>query len=111
PEPAEAAVPGSTAPLPRASLSLRILAALAMVYTLWAAQDLVLPILLAMFFALVGNPIIRVLRRLWIPRPLAAVLLVLAGIAGVAMLGRQLVEPAMAWVEQVPREMRQLAPK
>ena len=34
-------------------------------YTLWAAQDLLLPVLLAMFFALVGNPIIRLLKRLW----------------------------------------------
>jgi predicted PurR-regulated permease PerM len=97
--------------LPRASTSLRILAALAIAYTLWAAQELFLPILLAMFFALVGNPIIRLLQKLWIPRALGAVLLVAAGIAGVVLLGRQLVEPAATWVQQVPREIRQLAPK
>ena len=117
--PAPAAAGGATGPapqgespgVPRASTSLRILAALAIIFTAWAAQDLILPILLALFFALVGNPIIRVLRRLWIPRPLAAVLLVSAGIAGVVMLGRELVEPASAWVEQVPRELRQLGPQ
>ena len=52
-------------PRPRASAALVVLAVLAVGYTLWAAQDLLLPVLLAMFFALVGNPIIRVLRRLW----------------------------------------------
>jgi len=117
--PAPAAAGGTTGPaspgerggVVRASTSLRILAALAIIFTAWAAQDLILPILLALFFALVGNPIIRVLGKLWIPRALAAVLLVAAGIAGVVMLGRELVEPASAWVEQVPRELRQLGPQ
>ncbi len=97
--------------LPRASLSLRILAALAVAFTLWATQELILPILLALFFALVGNPIIRVLQRLWIPRALSALLLVAAGLAAVGLLGRELIEPAGAWVQQVPKEMRQLGPK
>ena len=113
----EAAGPGTTVPAdtapaaPRAATSLRILAALAIAYTLWAAQDLILPILLAMFFALIGNPIIRLLRRLWVPRWLAAIALVTGGIASMVLLGQQLVEPATTWVQQVPREMRQLAPK
>ncbi len=107
----EAASPADTAAAPRASTSLRILAALAVACTLWAAQDLILPILLAMFFALVGNPIIRLLRKLWVPRWLAAIALVTGGIASMVMLGQQLVEPATNWVQQVPREMRQLAPK
>ncbi len=97
--------------LPRASLSLRILATLAVAFTLWATQELILPILLAVFFALVGNPIIRLLQKLWIPRALGALLLVAAGLASVALLGRELIEPAGAWVQQVPREMRQLGPK
>lgn len=108
----EPAAPGASQPgVVRASASLRILAALAIIFTAWAAQDLILPILLALFFALVGNPIIRVLGRLWVPRALAAVLLVAAGITGVVMLGRELVAPASAWIEQVPREMRQIGPQ
>ena len=107
--PGDAPVPA--APPPRASTSLRILATLAVAFSLWAAQDLILPIVLAAFFALVGNPIIRLLQKLWIPRWLGAVLLVAFGIAAVGMLGRQLVEPASEWVRQVPREMRQLGPK
>lgn len=97
--------------VPRASLSLRILAFLAVCFTLWATQDLILPILLAAFFALVGNPILRLLQRLWIPRAIGALLLVACGIAAVGALGWQLAEPAGAWVQQVPRELRQLGPK
>lgn len=106
-----ASSPAESAAGPRASTSLRILATLAVVYTLWVAQDLFLPILLAMFFALVGNPIIRLLQKLWIPRSLAAIAVVAAGLAAMLLLGRMLVEPAGAWVQQVPREMRQIGPK
>src|SRR5690606_21845533 len=77
---------------PRAPGSLVVLATLAVGFTLWAAQEVILPILLAMFFALVGNPLIRLLRRLWIPRFLDA----------------QLVEPATVWAEQAPREARKI---
>ena len=88
-----------------------ILATLAVAVTLWAAQDVILPILLAMFFALVGNPLIRALQKLFLPRALGALLVLLAGLAGVVALGSQLVEPATEWAQQVPRELRQLAPK
>jgi predicted PurR-regulated permease PerM len=108
----EPAAPGENqAGVVRASASLRILAALAIIFTAWAAQDLILPILLALFFALVGNPIIRLLRRLWVPRWLAALALVASGIASVVLLGHELVEPAGAWIQQVPREMRQISPQ
>ena len=98
-------------PRPRASMALLILATLAAGFTLWAAQGLVLPVLLAMFFALVGNPIIRLLQRIYVPRFVSALLVLVLGIAGTVALGQQLVAPASEWVRQVPREMRDLAPK
>src|SRR5690606_33215939 len=67
--PTEATAPR---PRPRAPTAVVVLAVLAVGYTLWATQDLILPMLLAMFFALVGNPIIRLLQRIRIPRFLAA---------------------------------------
>ena len=88
-----------------------VLATLAVGYTLWAAQDVILPILLAVFFALIGNPMIRGLQRLFVPRALGAIVVLLLGLAGTAMLGAQLLEPATEWAKQVPREMRDLAPK
>src|SRR3546814_349787 len=103
--------PAAPPPRPRASTSLVVLATLAIGYTLWAAQAVLLPIALAMFFALVGNPILRGLRKLWIPRFLGALLLLLVGLAATVLLGRQLVVPASEWVQQAPRELRLLTPK
>jgi predicted PurR-regulated permease PerM len=64
-----------------------------------------------MFFALIGNPIIRALQRLWIPRFLGAVLVLAGGLLLAGALANQLIEPAGEWVRQVPKEMRELAPK
>lgn len=100
-----------TPPRPRASAAVLVLAVLAAGVALWATQDLILPVLLAMFFALIGNPIIRALQRVFVPRALGAVLVLVAGIAGTVALGNQLVQPAAEWIREVPREMRQLAPK
>jgi predicted PurR-regulated permease PerM len=88
-----------------------VLATLAVGYTLWAAQDLLLPVLLAMFFALVGNPIIRMLQRILVPRFVGALLVLVLGITGTVLLAQQLVTPAGEWVRQVPAQMRDLAPK
>ena len=105
------AEPAAAARRPRASSALLVLATLAVGYTLWAAQDLLLPILLGMFFALVGNPIIRFLQRLHVPRFVAALVLVIGGITGAVLLGNQLVVPASDWFRDVPKELRELTPK
>src|SRR5690606_33881892 len=106
------AAPGPPAPpRPRAPTALVVLAVLAVGYTLWLAQSLVLPVLLAMFFALVGNPIIRLLRRLFIPRFVGAVLVLSAGLYGTYLLGAQLVEPATEWISEAPRELTKLGEK
>lgn len=99
------------APRPRSSSAAIVLATLAVCFTLYFAQDLVLPVLLAMFFALLANPIIRGLRRLYVPRFVAAVLVLAAGMSATYMLGRELVQPGAEWIREVPKEMRSLAPK
>lgn len=100
-----------TPPRPRASAAALVLAVLAVGYTLWATQDLILPVLLAMFFALVGNPILRLLRKLRIPRFLGALAVLCSGIAIAVLLGQQLAQPAGEWIREAPRELRTLAPK
>ncbi|MBJ6984952.1 AI-2E family transporter [Luteimonas sp. MC1750] len=104
PPPAAPPVP----PRPRAPGAVVVLAILAVGYTLWAAQGVVLPVLLAMFLALVGNPVIRGLRRLYVPRALAALLVLVGGIAGAGLLGQQLLAPAVDWMQEAPRQMRQV---
>ncbi len=108
---ASAPEPAPPAPRPRASGALVVLATLAVAYTLWAAQDVLLPVLLGMFFALVANPFIRVLKKLFVPRFVAALIVVVGGIAGAGALGSQLIVPASDWFRDVPQELRQLAPK
>lgn len=113
-DPPPADPPAEPAPAPRrprASTALLVLATLAVGYTLWAAQDLLLPILLGMFLALVANPVIRLLKRLWIPRFVGALIVVVGGIAGAGALGSQLIVPAGDWFRDVPQELKQLAPK
>ena len=105
----ESASPAATRP--RAPASLVVLASLAVGYTLWATQDLILPVLLAMFFALVGNPIIRLLQRVRIPRFVAALAVLCSGLALAVLLGQQLIQPAGEWIREAPRELRSLAPK
>ena len=101
----------AAAPRPRASTAALVLATLAVGYTLWAAQAVLLPVLLAMFFALVSSPVLRLLRRLWVPRFLAALLLLCGGLAATGGLAYLMAPSAIAWASQAPREMRQLAPK
>jgi predicted PurR-regulated permease PerM len=101
----------SVQPRPRASFALVVVAVLAVGFTLWAAQTLLLPVLLAMFFALVGNPILRFLKRLYVPRFVGAVLVLVAGIAVAGVLAQQLAAPASDWVRTAPQQLRKLTPK
>nr|MBO2467535.1 AI-2E family transporter [Xanthomonadaceae bacterium] len=109
PAPAEPAPAPAPRPRPRAPAAVVVLAVLAVGYTLWMAQGVILPVLLAMFFALIGNPVIRLLRKVWVPRFVAALLVLGLGLAGTAVLAVQLVGPATEWAEQAPREARKLA--
>ena len=111
PAPSEGGGARRLPPRPRAPASVVVLATLAIGATLWAAQALILPILLAAFFALIGNPIIRGLHKLWLPRFAGALIVLIGGLAAAGLLANQLIEPAGEWVRQVPREMKQLAPK
>ena len=112
----ETSLPSPTAdvvvqPRPRAPFALVVLAVLSVGYTLWAAQGLLLPVLLAIFFALVGNPILRLLQRLYVPRFLGAMLVLVAGITLTVVLGQQLITPATEWVRDAPKQLRKLTPK
>lgn len=98
-------------PRPRSSTAAIVLATLAVAYTLWATQELLLPVLLAMFFALIGNPIIRTLEKIHIPRFVGALAVLSSGLACAVLLGSLMAEPAGKLMREVPRELREIAPK
>ncbi|HAN67230.1 MAG TPA: AI-2E family transporter [Halieaceae bacterium] len=99
----------SEARLSPGTLSLRILAALAVLYTVYFAKSLLMPVFVALFFALLLNPLVKLLKRFYVPRTISAVL-ILALIGGpVALLGSQLAEPAQRWAEAIPRLTEKLS--
>jgi predicted PurR-regulated permease PerM len=95
----------------RLAAPLYILAGLALLYTAWLAGPLIVPVLVAIFLALVGNPVVRIFERLWIPRWIGSLGVIFGGLAALALLANVLVEPAAEWVQQAPSEVRQHAPK
>lgn len=96
---------------PPSSAAALVLACLAVGFVLWAAQGLIVPILLAMFFALLGNPIIRMLRRVYVPRFIGAVAVLSAALASAVLMGNLLAGPAADVFSELPRQVRQIAPK
>lgn len=75
---------------------------LAVVYTLYFASSLWIPIVIALLLALQLSPAVNFLQRFYIPRPLSAALLLVAIGGPFTFLGMQLVEPAQKWIERVP---------
>ena len=110
--PHEAVLPASTEP-PVVQLRrlVGMLVAAVLLYTCYFAASLLLPILIAAFTAMLLNPLLRLLRRLWMPGWLAALLVVGGLVAALAGVGLLLYEPAMETARDLPREMRQVAPK
>lgn len=103
------AVPAPTAP--RAPASVKLLAVIAVGIVLWAAQAVLLPILVAVFLSLVGNPVIRALRRLHLSRALASVLVMLVGLGLAGLVATRMLPAAVEWAHEAPHAARQMAPK
>lgn len=85
--------------------------ALALLYTLYFAKGLFLPIALALLFAWVLRPLVRGLQTLHLPEALAAAIVV-AGLlfaSGTAIY--MLAEPAMGWAENAPQNLRDVERK
>jgi predicted PurR-regulated permease PerM len=76
---------------------------LALFYTFYFARSLLLPVVLAILLSLILYPAVRALRRLSIPEPAGAALVV-AGLTGALALGiYQLFDPATDWISRLPR--------
>lgn len=80
-------------------------------YTCYFAAELILPILLAIFLALLLSPMMKRLSSSWLPRWIAALLLILISVSSIVGIGNALYTPASEWVAKAPKVMRNVTPK
>jgi predicted PurR-regulated permease PerM len=87
------------------SIAITGLFVLAVLYTLYFARAFLLPIVLAVLLDFLLSPIIRTLKRLRIPEPLGAALVLLTLLGAVGAGAYSLAEPARAWVAKAPESV------
>lgn len=90
---------------------MHLLALIVVVAAAWAARDLIVPILLALFLALIANPLVTRLCTWHVPRWIGALFVVFGGVLLAIALASQLVAPASDWLQKAPQALRQIAPK
>lgn len=88
--------------------SLAGLFVLAVLYTLWLAQSLILPLVLAVFLAIVLSAPMRLLRRLRLPEAVSAALVVIGFLATLGAGIYFLSGPALTWIDRAPQVVRAL---
>jgi predicted PurR-regulated permease PerM len=89
------------------SLSITGLFVLAFFYTLYFAQAFFLPIVLAVLLDFLLSPLIRALKRLRIPEPLGAALVIVALLGAVGGAAYGLATPAQEWVAKLPGSVQE----
>jgi len=92
-------------------LPLLILMLLAIAVTLVLARSLLIPLVLAAFIALGLNPIVAGLHRVYVPRPLGSLLVMIALAAVLAGSVVGLSAPAAAWFKDAPTAMNEVGYK
>jgi predicted PurR-regulated permease PerM len=78
---------------------------------LYFARPLLLPLVLAVLLNLLLSPGVRALRRLGLPLPLSAGVVMLCALAVLGLGVWQLAAPASEWLERAPRSLRQIQEK
>jgi predicted PurR-regulated permease PerM len=90
-------------PLDIRSVSLSALFVLAIFYTLYFAREFILPILLAWILSSLLAPIVRALKRIRIPEPLSALLIILTLLGALSLGIYRLSEPVASWIQRAPQ--------
>ena len=81
---------------------------LLLMYTLYFASEVVLPVVFAFVLYLLLQPSMRIFARLHVPRPIAALLIIAVFFGGVAGLGFSLSGPAAEWIAKAPESLPRL---
>ena len=87
------------------SVAITGLFVLAVLYTLFFARAFLLPIVLAVLLDFLLSPVIRALKRVHIPEPLGAAVVILALLGGVGGVGYSVADPAREWVQKAPQSL------
>ena len=122
-EPAPDATPGGArAPAPSGHAArlaalqvnarlLWVLVLAVLLYTCYFAASLILPVVLAAFFAMLLSPLVKRAPLRFLPRGVAAVLLVGALLGSLGAIGVFVAGPAGDWASKVPFALREAAPR
>lgn len=86
----------------RAVKSLRVLVGLALLYTLYFAQSLIVPLLFSALVALLLSPLVTKFQQIMVPRSISSVFLLTILVAPFSILGIELAEPAERWMKLLP---------
>jgi len=83
----------------------------AILTVLYFARDLVLPVVVALILSLVFLPTVRAMKKIFIPAPLGAAIVVM-GLFAVFLGGTyRLAEPASVWLERAPEGLQEIDAK
>jgi predicted PurR-regulated permease PerM len=88
-----------------------ILVTLAVAYTLFFASSLLLPIFLALFFAVLFQPVVDQLRRLGLPEAVAATLVITFALVCLILGVMAFSAPLDAWIERLPQLLPEIKAK
>jgi len=87
---------------------LQWLLALGLLYTLFFAKSLLMPMVVALLISLLLSPLVALLKRIHVPRTVSALLLLCALIVPFTVLGIELARPAQKWVKLMPELLSQV---
>jgi predicted PurR-regulated permease PerM len=96
---------------PLQSMAVTGLFVLASFYTLYFCRSLLLPLVMAGLFSLLLSPLVRTLKRLHIPEPLSAALVILVLLAALGFAVYGLSGPASDWIQRAPQSVRSIQVK
>ncbi len=96
-----------TPPLPQDARTVMLtgIFTLMVFYCLYAAAEIIVPLIIAILLKLLLQPAVRVLDRLRLPQPVAALLLILALFACLGVIGYALAGPAASWAARAPESL------
>lgn len=100
-------------PLPREprTVFLGILCLIALIACLYIAEEIVLPVMLAIVLKLLLQPLVRLLERVHVPKAIGALLALILLLAVFIGLGTLLSAPATRWITDLPQAWPRLEAK